>query len=182
MNKVDQFLGNISSDDYDIIGEIKDILFSDKKVHVLVGDGSNGKTSLIHVFKNMLGDKIFQLSHEAVSSALLDNAYIPYIMNCEYIVIDGVTGLINEKIILQLVNGYVCQYHKPYTNNWSQIKMSPKKIIVATNLNPKHIISNQIVPMANIIRFNQVKNPDINLVDDISKNHHKDVYEYLANY
>src|SRR5437660_5268613 len=84
MDKVEQFFRNISNSDDDygrLVGQVKDILFGEKPIHILYGDGSNGKTSLVNVLTNILDDKIVRLSGNALHSTNIDSSYIPYIMN-----------------------------------------------------------------------------------------------------
>jgi len=190
MDKVERLFREISEndDDYDrLVRQVRDILFGDKTVHVLFGSGSNGKTSLVQILKAIFEDKAFRLPYESLCSAELDSSYVPYIIDSEYILISDTNDLsMNPDIVKKLTNGYVCQYRKPYTNNWSQVTVRPKKIIIETIVNPNNTPftnDDELNQITNIINFNTiVKNPDWGFVKEMMENHHTDVYNYLAQY
>lgn len=190
MDKVERLFREMSQsdDDYDrLVRQVREILFGDKSVHVLFGTGNNGKTSLVHILNAIFEDKVFKLPYESVCSTELDSSYVPYIVDSEYILInDASDQSINAAVVKQLSDGYICQYRKPYTNNWSQVTVKPKKVIIETNMNPNNspfVNDANLNQITNIINFNTaIKNPDWGFVKDIMENHPSDVYEYLAQY
>lgn len=190
MDKVERLFKDRSESSTDcdrLVKQVKDILVGDKLVHILFGHGNNGKTALLCIFKNIFKDKAFHLPFESLCSSELDNSYIPYIIDSEYIIIIGNEhDSINPDIIKKLSTGFVCQYRKPYTNNWSQVSIKPKKIIIETITNPVDSVftkNNELQSITNIINFNKViENQDWQFFDDVSNNHYNDVYNYLINY
>ena len=184
MNEIEQFFRNMSVDDSDyqrLIEQLKEVLFGQKSIHVFYGTGKNGKTSIIKLFSNILENKVVALPSNAIHSSNIDNIYIPYIKNKEYLVIRDLNDLmVNSTALNLLTNGFSTQYRKPYTNNWNQVQITPKQIIIETNLNPNGsplTNNNQIAEKANIIVFNKIiQNSDFNLVDDIVNNRFNEVY------
>jgi phage/plasmid-associated DNA primase len=189
MDKVERFFQGMSQgdDDYDrLVRQVRDVLFSNKSIHILYGTGANGKTALVNILSSILEEKVARLPFESICSAEIDNSYVPYIVDSDYIVIGETTHLsVDPNSIKQLVNGYVCQYRKPYTNNWSQVTVKPKKVIIVTNFNPNDspfTNDDELNQITNIINFNKVVDPDYQFVMDVTENHRNDVYEFLASY
>ncbi len=190
MDKVEQFFRNMSDSNEDhnrLVNQVKDVLFGQKPIHILYGSGFNGKTSLVNIINSILERKMYTLPYDSICSEELDPSYVPYVMDKEYIIVEDQNDIaVQPTILKKLTTGYTCQYRKPYTSNWNQITISPKRLIIITNINPDNtpfVTNEELSKMTNIIKFDvHIKNPDFNLVKDISNNHHNDVYNYLANY